>query len=177
MADTTAEDAEAAAGEGGAEAGAEEQPKKRFSGKQLVLFIVLPAVLALGLVGAGAWFFGLLDPILGHSTEAKPEPPKPVVFHDLPDMLVNIQGGGRQQSYLKLKVSLELDDPAAIPKLDQLMPRIIDNFQVYLRELRPEDLTGSSGMYRLKEELLFRINAAVQPVKIKDVLFKEMLVQ
>ncbi len=177
MADTTAEDAEAAAGETGAEAGAEETPKKRLSGKQLVLFIVLPAVLALGLVGAGAWFFGLLDPILGHSSEAKPEPPKPVVFHDLPDMLVNIQGGGRQQSYLKLKVSLEIDDPTAIPKLDQLMPRIIDNFQVYLRELRPEDLAGSSGMYRLKEELLFRINAAVHPVKIKDVLFKEMLVQ
>ena len=177
MADTTAEDAEAATGEGGAEAGAEGQPKKRLSGKQLVLFIVLPAVLALGLVGAGTWFFGLLDPILGYSTEAEPEPPKPVVFHDLPDMLVNIQGGGRQQSYLKLKVSLELDDPTAVPKLDLLMPRIIDNFQVYLRELRPEDLTGSSGMYRLKEELLFRINAAVHPVKIKDVLFKEMLVQ
>jgi hypothetical protein len=29
----------------------------------------------------------------------------------------------------------------------------------------------------LKEELLLRINAAVQPVHINDVLFKEMLVQ
>ncbi|MFX9073467.1 flagellar basal body-associated FliL family protein, partial [Acinetobacter baumannii] len=59
----------------------------------------------------------------------------------------------------------------------QTLPRIIDNFQVYLRELRLDDLKGSAGMYRLREELLLRVNMAAQPVKIKDVLFKEMLVQ
>jgi flagellar protein FliL len=58
-----------------------------------------------------------------------------------------------------------------------VLPRIIDNFQVYLRELRVEDLKGSGGMYRLREELLLRVNAAVAPAKINDVLFKEMLVQ
>jgi len=57
------------------------------------------------------------------------------------------------------------------------MPRIIDNFQVYLRELRLEDLRGSAGMYRLREELLTRVVAAAQPVRVKDVLFKEMLIQ
>ncbi len=58
-----------------------------------------------------------------------------------------------------------------------MMPRIIDNFQVYLRELRVEDLKGSAGMYRLREEMLIRVSAAVAPAKINDVLFKEMLVQ
>jgi flagellar FliL protein len=57
------------------------------------------------------------------------------------------------------------------------MPRIMDNFQVYLRELRIEDLKGSAGMYRLREELLVRVNAAAAPAKVRDVLFKEMLVQ
>jgi flagellar protein FliL len=57
------------------------------------------------------------------------------------------------------------------------MPRIIDNFQVYLRELRVEDLRGSGGIYRLREELLTRVNAATAPAKVVDVLFKEMLVQ
>ena len=32
-------------------------------------------------------------------------------------------------------------------------------------------------MYRLRQELLMRISAAAHPVKVKDVLFKEMLVQ
>jgi flagellar FliL protein len=57
------------------------------------------------------------------------------------------------------------------------MPRIIDNFQVYLRELRLDDLRGSAGIYRLREELLMRVNTAAQPVHVKDVLFREMLVQ
>ena len=57
------------------------------------------------------------------------------------------------------------------------MPRIVDNFQVYLRELRLEDLRGSAGLYRLREELLSRVNIAAQPAQVNDVLFKEMLVQ
>ena len=64
-----------------------------------------------------------------------------------------------------------------MPRLAAVMPRIIDNFQVYLRELRVEDLRGSGGIYRLREELLARVNAASAPVRVKDVLFKEMLVQ
>jgi len=58
-----------------------------------------------------------------------------------------------------------------------LLPRIIDNFQVYLRELRVGDLKGSAGIYRLREELLTRVNSAIAPSKVKGVLFKEMLVQ
>jgi flagellar FliL protein len=99
------------------------------------------------------------------------------LFYDLPEMLVNLNTKGKQAAYLKLKIALEIDDPATVPKLERLMPRIVDNFQVYLRELRSEDLTGSAGLYRLREELLLRVNTAVAPARISDVLFKEMLVQ
>ena len=109
---------------------------------------------------------------------------KEVVFFDLPEMLVNLNSSGRQTNYLKLTVSLEIDDPLAVERLEKLverleklLPRIVDNFQVYLRELRVEDLSGSAGVYRLKEELLARVNAAVEPINVTDVLFKEMLVQ
>jgi len=78
---------------------------------------------------------------------------------------------------LKLSVSLELDDPLIVPDVEKVKPRIIDRFQVYLRELRVEDLRGSGGIYRLREELLARVNSAAAPVKVRDVLFKEMLVQ
>ncbi len=58
-----------------------------------------------------------------------------------------------------------------------MLPRVVDSFQVYMRELRIEDLDGSAGMFRIKEELLSRVNAAVYPIEINDILFKEMLIQ
>lgn len=169
-----AEDSEAQTeGEGGEG----QDGKKKLSGKRMIVFIVVPLVLVL-LIGGGAaaYFLGVFG---GKKEEAevKPEAPKVTVFHDLPDILVNLNATGRQASYLKLKVALEHQEPLSTPKLNELMPRVIDNFQVYLRELRPDDLTGSAGLYRLKEELLVRVNQAVAPIKINDVLFKEMLIQ
>ena len=92
-------------------------------------------------------------------------------------MLVNLNTGGRKTNYLKITVSLELESDAALEQINQVLPRIVDSFQVYLRELRVEDLSGSAGLQRLREELLLRVNAAAHPAVIKDVLFKEMLVQ
>ena len=78
---------------------------------------------------------------------------------------------------MKIKVSLEVESEAMLAQLEALLPRVVDNFQVYLRELRVEDLNGSAGLYRLREELLVRVNTAIKPHKVKDVLFREMLVQ
>jgi len=74
-------------------------------------------------------------------------------------------------------VSLEIDDPLVQPEIEKVKPRIIDRFQVYLRELKADDISGSAGVYRLKEELLSRVNAAIEPHEVKDVLFREMLIQ
>jgi flagellar FliL protein len=92
-------------------------------------------------------------------------------------MLVNLNSTGRKASFLKLSVSLEVGSDADRAALTQLQPRVIDNFQVYLRELRIEDLRGSAGLQRLREELLMRVNAATYPTVVRDVLFKQMLVQ
>ena len=56
-------------------------------------------------------------------------------------------------------------------------PRVVDLFQTYLREMRPEELRGSAGTYRLREELIGRANIAVAPVRVLDILFTELLVQ
>ena len=53
----------------------------------------------------------------------------------------------------------------------------MDAFQTYLREMRPSDLEGSAGLYRLRDELTRRVNLAVAPTKINAVLFKEIVVQ
>jgi flagellar FliL protein len=159
----------------------EEGPPRRFSGKKLVLFVILPLLVIVG-GGVGAYFAGLLDPLLGHDEEMAQEmqdeeADHEAVFFDLPDMLVNLSSNGRRSSFLKLKVSLELASAEDQARIEAVMPRIVDNFQVYLRELRVEDLQGARGMYRLREELLLRVNNAARPAQVNDVLFKEMLVQ
>jgi len=160
-----------------------EPSKKKLSGKKLVLFVILPLLLVLGGGGAGAaWFLGVFG---GEETELAAEAGEDgdkadsgeVVFYDLPEMLVNLNTGSKQSSFLKIRVALELEEAESLPVLENLLPRIVDNFQVYLRELRREDLSGSAGLYRLKEELMARVNLAIQPARINDVLFKEMLVQ
>jgi flagellar FliL protein len=153
-----------------------------FGLKKIVLFIVLP-ILLLGGGGAGVYFSGLLDSFLGvpaiengeEQEEATADAPG--FYMDLDEMLVTLVSKGRKQSFLKMRVSLELSAAEDESRVSAVMPRIIDNFQVFLRELRVEELQGSRGIYRVKEELLARVNAAAHPVKVKDVLFREILVQ
>jgi len=157
----------------------EDQVEARPGGRRRLL-IFAAAVLVLLVGSAGVLYFtGILGRVMGaHETGAPAAvAAKPSVFYDLPDLLVNLNSNGRKASFLKISVSLELEDPGDVARLQAVMPRIIDNFQVYLRELRVEDLRGSGGIYRLREELLARVNAAAAPIKVKDVLFKEMLVQ
>ena len=157
-------------GEEGAESG------KRFSGKFIVLFIVAP-LLGLSLIGGGAYFF-LFSGGDGESEEhAQADAGAPPVFYELPEFLVNLDSPGGVTKYLKLRVSLEVADAEVGAHLDTVMPRVNDEFQVYLRELRLEDLKGSAGSIRLKEELLRRINLVVQPSSVNDILFQEMVVQ
>jgi flagellar FliL protein len=164
--------------------GAEGAPEaKRFPGKKLILFIVLPLLLLIG-GAAGVFFSGILGggakkeeaPAAQEEATQKPAP-KQTVFFDLPDIVVNLNSTNRRTNFLKISVSLELEQAGDIEVITQNMPRIIDNFQVYLRELRIDDLQGSAGLYRLREELLRRVNLAARPVRVRDVLFKEMLVQ
>jgi len=146
--------------------------------RKLPLKLILIAAAGLTVLGGGgtAAFFMLGAPKdAGH--EAAPAV-KPAVFLDLPDVLVNLSNsGGDRVQYLKVKVVLEVPDQALIAQIQPVMPRVLDAFQTYLRELRPTDLDGSAGLYRLKEELTRRVNAAIAPNRINAVLFKEIVVQ
>ncbi len=156
-------------------------PKVReLSGKRLAPFIILPALL-LG-AGAGAYFMG----VLGHSPGQEPVKAKAEdsghavspagLTYELPDMLVELNGGGTS-NILRISVALEVEGEAALERLHTVMPRVLENFQVYLSALDIEDLSGSAGLDRLRDELLLRVNAAIRPAKVRDVTFMEMLVQ
>ena len=161
--------------------------KKKMSGKKLVLFIILPLLLLGG--GAAAGYFLLFAhkekpaaaeqaaPTNESEDAAAVDDGKPPVYVDMDDMLVNLTGASGKASYLKLKLSLELTSPEDQEKVKAVMPRIVDQFLVYLRGLRVDDLQGSEGLQRLREELLLRARMAGKPIKIKDVLFKMVQVQ
>jgi flagellar FliL protein len=155
-------------------------PKSRF-GKKFLLIAGGGALALILALGAGVYFL-----FFAGSDENKPKmvgnvvlpavPPQ-VVFYDIPDIVVNIQSADATPVYLKVSVALELGAPEEKPGIQVLMPRIVDQFQSYLRELRVDDLHGSAGVLRVKEELLRRINAAAAPYPVRDVLLKEMIVQ
>ena len=98
-------------------------------------------------------------------------------FVEIPTMIVNLNSEDGTPRYLRLTVQLELENPDDTAAIEAVIPRVIDQFQTYLRELRVKDLRGSAGIYRLQMELLWRVNQASDPVKVKDVLFQEILIQ
>jgi flagellar FliL protein len=147
-------------------------PKRKLSLKLVI--IAAGALIVLGGGAAGAYF------IFGGAKETKEAvvTVKPAVFLDVPEVLVNLSNsGGERTQYLKVKIVLELADAALTSQIQTVMPRVMDAFQTYLRELRPADLDGSAGLYRLKEELTRRVNLAISPARINAVLFKEIVVQ
>lgn len=160
---------------------AEAPAKSRLPGKKIILLIGLPVLALVIAGGAAAYYFGLFsseeEAAAKDGAHETAEAAPAVVFYDLPEILVNLNAQGKNETYLKIRISLELENADAPAAIEPLIPRVIDNFQVFLREMRPEDLSGSAGMIRLKEELMRRINLSVQPIKVRDVLFKEMLVQ
>jgi flagellar FliL protein len=167
-------------------------PKK--AGKKKLVLLAAPVFLAA--VGAGLWFGGILPPLLGigshgeehsdpHGAAGKPGESKPdaeakakvPVFVDLPDLVANLNVGQRRSSFIKLKAKIEIARAEDQPIVMAAMPRLQDMFTTYLREIRPEELRGSAGTYRLREELVARANIAVAPARVVDVLFSEMIIQ
>lgn len=154
------------------------------AGKKKLIVIAAAALIGALIIGGGvSYMFGMFDGAPARQwapdsemSDMEVPPARDVVFYDLPEVTVNLSTTGRA-TYLKVHISLEVADDDMIDQIEPFLPRVLDAFQVYLRELRPADLEGSAGLFRLKEELLRRINVAVYPARVDGVLFKEILVQ
>ncbi len=150
--------------------------KGLFTKKKIFMLVGMLALLS-GAGGGGAWFLGYFDaPVVIAGAEIE-VPDVPPVFHELEEMTVNIAGNEERAQFLRLEISLEVVDQETLNLIKPVLPRVVDTFQTYLRELRKADLEGSAGIYRLKEELLRRINLAVYPASVDDVLFRQLLLQ
>jgi flagellar FliL protein len=170
------------------EASEEVQEGKKGGGRKKLLLLAAPVLLVA--IGAGLWFGGILPPLLGMGAPAASagngEPrPRVVTFLEMPEIVTNLNTQGRRAVYVKLRSKLELSRLEDGVVVQAAMPRLLDLFQTYLREVRPEELRGSAGTQRLREELVARANIAVaqagrsdtQQIRINDVLFMEILVQ
>jgi flagellar protein FliL len=143
-----------------------------------LIIIIAAALIAVLVIGAVLYFvvgIGKSDP-KATAAAAATAAPSTFIFN-LPEMTVNLNTDGHGESFLKVTVALEVADQATMTAIQPRMAKVVDAFQVYLRELRPSDLQGSAGIYRLKEELLRRVNVAIAPAQVDSILFKEILVQ
>jgi flagellar FliL protein len=143
---------------------------KGLSRMQMLIYGGALLVLIGALVGMLMLFGG------GEKQEEAAMAPK-AVYQDLPEMIVNLAAGNERPQYLRLKITLEAENAQVVEAMKPSMPRVVDAFQVHLRELRASDLEGSAGLFRLREELTRRVNQAIAPAKIRAVLFREIVVQ
>lgn len=186
------------------EAGEGEEGEGPPAKKKLPMMFLIAGAAALVLVlggGGGAAYFFLLKPkpeaAAGKDAKKKPdkkgkkdekgkkddksagqvrEGPDGVLFYTLPDVVVNMQTADGRPTFLKLKLTLELPNQETVDELEPNLPRLQDMFQTFLRELRPEDLSGSQGSYQLRMEILRRVNLVMAPNKANAVLIEEMLI-
>ena len=179
----------------GVEGGKKKPPMK------LIIIGAVGALVVLGGGGAGAMLLlgGKAKPADAHAEKDKKKPekkkdekadakdpkakspitqgPDGVVFYTMPDLVVNIQAADSRPTFLKLKLAFELPDEGTADTIEPNQPRLADMFQTFLRELRPEDLSGSQGSYQLRMEILRRVNLVIAPAKVNAVLIQEMLIQ
>lgn len=183
----------------GAEGEAPAAPAPRFGKKQKIIAGAAAGLLLFG--GGGAAFFigsGKEHPKegakAGKSEEAaKDEEAEPeaegesegegegksgeLPLVDVPPMIVNLRTAGGEPRYLKLHFMIEARNASKTDALQKKLPAIIDSFQPFLRELRPEDLSGSAAVFRIKEEMLVRTTAAVGTGMVKDILIQDIVQQ
>lgn len=155
--------------------------------KKLIIIGAAAAVLLLG-GGGGAWMLmsGNSSPEDAQADEAaaadkaaeeSEADAKPPAFVDAPEMIVNLRSPDGAPRFLKLHVMLVPANAEAEAQIKERLPLILDSFQPYLRELRPQDLAGSAAVFRIKEELRLRATDVVGPGKVKDILIQDMIQQ
>jgi flagellar protein FliL len=168
----------------------------RFAGFDIAMTrgrIILIAIILLvlgAMLGGGFYFRAPLKKMVGlggdeaESTAAPTPPPKKevkpedIVFCDLPDMMVTLSNhGGPSNHIVKFSISLQLNDKNDQPHVNSYIPRVVDVFQVYVRQLGIEDVVGPEHLRKLRDALLPRLNAALDPAHVDDVLFREVMVQ
>jgi len=156
-----------------------EAPPKKSRAKLFIIIGAAAAVILLISVGTGAYLLGYLDSFLaaeevqeGENIRVQGE-----VFYKLEEITLNLNEEGKKSRFLKIGLTIVLLHEVDVAAMEFLTPRITDFVSTYLRELRPEETAGSANIFRIRENVLLRVRAAVAPIEVTNVLFNSMLVQ
>ena len=153
------------------DATAEEAASDAPAPKRKRVLLIAGAAAAVAVLGGGGY-----AAFKAFGSHGEPEATE-VAYVEVPDMLVNMRTADGRPRFLKVKVVLEIPDETAAPRIEKKLPLVVDGFQSFLRETRPEDLAGASGTFRIKEELLTRAVASAKPDRVSDVLIQELVQQ
>ncbi|MDG2534038.1 flagellar basal body-associated FliL family protein [Sphingomonas sp. HITSZ_GF] len=177
--------------EEGAEAAKAAKPKSK---KKLILIGAAAGVLLLGGGGATAFMLsgGSAKAETAEGGHAKPEAKAAEGGHgdsggeaeggkdaylDVPAFMVNLRSPDGQARFLKLHFMIVPGDGIAPDAMKEKLPLLLDSFQPFLRELRPEDLAGSAAVFRIKEEMMVRSTATLGEGQVKDILIQDLVQQ
>lgn len=157
----------------GAEAASPAKPKS----KKKKLAIIGAAVLLLAGGGGGSAYMFLGSGEEHAAEEAAEVSEEPPIYVEVPPLTVNLRTADGQTRFLKVRLVLVPADAEKEEAVRAKLPLILDAFQPFLRELRPEDLAGSAAVYRLKEELILRSASVLGPDAVGDVLVQDLIQQ
>lgn len=160
-------------------------PPKTNKRKRMVIAAAAGAVLIVG--GGGAYALkGRSSAAADGAVDAHAAPAKAAgeghdegaeTFVDVPPMMVNLRNADGGSHFIKLHFMLVPGAGATPDAVKDKLPLLLDAYQPFLRELRPEDLAGSAAVFRIKEELLVRADDTLGAGQVKDVLIQDLIQQ
>lgn len=135
-----------------------------------------------GLVLGGAGFYaiysGLLDPFGGGQQSAGSHATGTsdltnVAFLPMEPIMVSLPPGSSAR-YLRFTGQIETD-PASAVEVEQLMPRILDVLNTYLRAVEVTDLEQPAAISRLRAQMLRRVQVVTGEGRVRDLLITEFV--
>lgn len=170
-------------------------PATDVAAKPSKLPLILGVVLALA--GAGGGFYVTYSGLLGggdppeepgHSAEGAPTghdapaaahlTPQPVpagaaAFVPIDPITINL---GPRSDSRHLRFGAQIEVPAGrAAEVQQVMPRILDVLNLYLRALDPHEIEEPAALMRLRAQMLRRVRIVAGPDAINDLLITEFV--
>ncbi|MBI5638243.1 MAG: flagellar basal body-associated FliL family protein [Nitrospinae bacterium] len=190
--------------EEGLEAGGEGLPQPKKAKSKLALILVI-AVLMVGLIGVGGYLavsmLGGKKAAKGGAEQGAPAAEgehgggggeakggehggggesggegKMGLFVSLDPFIVNLASDAGKR-YLKVTMQLELARPEMTNEVNNRMPQIKDAIITVLSSKPAEELLTIEGKFRLKEQVLTRVNNLLTSGVVKNVFFVEFVIQ
>lgn len=130
---------------------------------------------AAGAPAAAAGGHGGAAPAAGGHGGAAGAPGVVAVF-TLEPFIVNIYDG-QELRYLKVKVEMEMANPALKPELEARLAAIRDAILVVLTSKTLQDIQDAQGKNQLREEILVAVSKIIAQGKVTKVYFTDFVVQ